>query len=81
MGAQFLPLEISGTFLGAHAIPQGSTEQEQAEKIINEMIPLIEKEKSNFHLESIENIDVFCEKGVFEVESRFPHFIPSFSTQ
>ncbi|VDN54964.1 unnamed protein product [Dracunculus medinensis] len=69
MGAQFLPLEISGTFLGAHAIPQGSTEQEQAEKIINEMIPLIEKEKSDFHLESIENIDVFCEKGVFEVES------------
>jgi len=58
------PIDIIPTFLGAHAIPP---EYEQnADKyvdlIINEMIPLIAKEKL------AEFSDVFCEKGIFSID-------------
>ncbi|CAB3402493.1 unnamed protein product [Caenorhabditis bovis] len=64
-----IPLEISSTFCGAHAVPKGSTESEQTRLICDEILPLISKEKSEGKLKNLENIDVFCEKGVFEVES------------
>ncbi|CCD65224.1 putative imidazolonepropionase [Caenorhabditis elegans] len=64
-----IPLEVSATFCGAHAVPKGSTEYEQTRMICEELIPKIEDEKRNGGLKNVENIDVFCEKGVFEVES------------
>ncbi|CAL2035989.1 unnamed protein product [Caenorhabditis brenneri] len=64
-----IPLEISATFCGAHAVPKGSTESEQTRMICEELIPKIEEEQKNGNLKNVENIDVFCEKGVFEVES------------
>ncbi|KAF1762507.1 hypothetical protein GCK72_010769 [Caenorhabditis remanei] len=64
-----IPLEVSATFCGAHAVPKGSTEAEQTRMICDELIPKIEAEKRNGGLRNVENIDVFCEKGVFEVES------------
>lgn len=67
--AKKLPLEISGTFCGGHAVPPDSTEERQTDMIINSMIPEIVNQKRNGQLESIENVDVFCEKGNFEVES------------
>ncbi|KAF7634351.1 hypothetical protein Mgra_00006206 [Meloidogyne graminicola] len=63
------PLEISSTFCGAHAIPKNLTEAEQTKIIINEMLPEIEKQKKNGLLKNLENVDVFCEKNVFELES------------
>ncbi|XP_001636017.2 probable imidazolonepropionase isoform X1 [Nematostella vectensis] len=62
-----LPIEISSTFCGAHAIPRGSTAKQAADNIINEQIPTLVKAIKAGELD-VENIDVFCEKGVFEVE-------------
>ncbi|ULT99311.1 hypothetical protein L3Y34_000570 [Caenorhabditis briggsae] len=64
-----IPLEVSATFCGAHAVPKGSTEAEQTRMICDELIPQIESEKKMGNLTNVENIDVFCEKDVFEVES------------
>lgn len=58
------PLTIVPTFLGAHAIPpefQGRT-HDYAITISEEWIPTIAK------LKLAEFCDVFCEKGVFEIE-------------
>ncbi|KAL3078253.1 hypothetical protein niasHS_012140 [Heterodera schachtii] len=63
------PLEISATFCGAHAIPRGATEGTQTELIVQEMIPAIDKLKRSGELSNTENVDVFCEKGVFELDS------------
>nr|CAD2167106.1 unnamed protein product [Meloidogyne enterolobii] len=66
---QNFPMEISSTFCGAHAIPKNKTEEEQTKIIINEMIPELIKLKESGKLECLENVDVFCEKNVFELES------------
>ena len=58
------PLSLVSTFLGAHAIPQefeGKVE-EYVELICEDWIPRIQQ----LHLASF--CDVFCEKGVFEIE-------------
>ncbi|GMT18748.1 hypothetical protein PFISCL1PPCAC_10045, partial [Pristionchus fissidentatus] len=64
-----LPIEISTTFCGAHAVPRGSTELKQTELIVDRVIPLIDEAKKRGELKSVENIDVFCETGNFGVES------------
>jgi imidazolonepropionase len=66
---EHVPMEISATFCGAHAIPRGKTEQEQSELIVNEILPEIGRLKAMGQLANTENADVFCEKGVFELES------------
>ncbi|HEY9361725.1 MAG TPA: imidazolonepropionase [Chitinophagaceae bacterium] len=57
-------LKIKSTFLGAHAFPLGYKENHQGyiDCIINEMLPVIAKEKL------ADYIDVFCEKGFFSPE-------------
>jgi len=57
-------LSIKSTFLGAHAYPLEYKENHQGyiDLIINEMLPVIVKEKLSDY------IDVFCEKGFFSVE-------------
>jgi imidazolonepropionase len=58
------PLTLAPTFLGAHAIPpefEGKT-REYVDLMCEEWIPQIQRE----HLASF--CDVFCEKGVFEIE-------------
>ena len=57
-------LKIKSTFLGAHAFPLGYKENHQGyiDCIINEMLPVIAKEKL------ADYIDVFCEKGFFSAE-------------
>uniref|UniRef100_A0A0K0FHJ8 Probable imidazolonepropionase n=1 Tax=Strongyloides venezuelensis TaxID=75913 RepID=A0A0K0FHJ8_STRVS len=64
-----LPLEISSTFCGGHAVPKGVNENEQTDVIINNMIPAILELKKKDKLKCLENIDVFCEKNVFEIEN------------
>jgi imidazolonepropionase len=55
------PIPIKTTFLGAHAIPVEYKEnrQEYINIIINDMLPVIGKEKL------ADYIDVFCEQGFF----------------
>jgi len=58
------PLNLIPTFLGAHAVPsefEGKT-QEYVDLMCEEWIPRIQQE----HLASF--CDVFCEKGVFDIE-------------
>jgi len=62
------PLKIKSTFLGAHAFPPEYRETHEGyiQLLINEMLPIIAKEKL------ADYIDVFCEKGFFspvEMES------------
>jgi imidazolonepropionase len=61
---QFFPIKIKATFLGAHAFPLKFKNNRQGyiNIIINEMLPLIEKEKL------AEYIDVFCENNYFSVD-------------
>ncbi len=59
-----IPMDIVSTFLGAHAIPpefNGRTD-DYVDVIINEMIPRVAAENL------AEFCDVFCEKGVFDIE-------------
>lgn len=58
------PLKIKSTFLGAHAFPSEFKENHSGyiECIINEMLPVIAKEKL------ADYIDVFCEIGFFSPE-------------
>ncbi len=59
-----LPMGIASTFLGAHAVPpeyEGKTD-DFVDLVINDMIPAVAKENL------AEFCDVFCEKGVFDVE-------------
>ncbi|TFG33684.1 imidazolonepropionase [Candidatus Thorarchaeota archaeon] len=61
---QKIPVELISTFLGAHAIPpefEGRPE-DYVDLIINEMIPAVANSKL------AEFCDVFCEKGVFDIE-------------
>ena len=57
-------MDISTTFLGAHAVPaeyKGRT-QEFIDLLLNEVLPIVVKE------DLAEFFDVFCEKNVFSVE-------------
>ena len=58
------PVEIVPTFLGAHEIPGefAGKKEEYVRLVIDEMIPAVAREKLAVFC------DVFCEKGVFEVE-------------
>ncbi|MHA1906183.1 MAG: imidazolonepropionase [Candidatus Thorarchaeota archaeon] len=59
-----LPMGIASTFLGAHAVPpeyEGKTD-DFVDLVINNMIPSVAAENL------AEFCDVFCEKGVFDVE-------------
>jgi len=58
------PLTIKSNFLGAHGVPMEyrGRQGEFVDLIVNEMIPLVAKDKlADF-------IDVFCDKGFFTVE-------------
>lgn len=59
------PVDIAVTYLGAHAIPREfqSQSNEYLDLMINKMLPTIKRE----HL--AEFVDVFCDKGVFDLES------------
>ncbi|MGP8216151.1 MAG: imidazolonepropionase [Bacteroidia bacterium] len=58
------PITIKATFLGAHALPvkYKQNRQEYIDLIINEMLPVIGKEKL------ADYCDVFCDRGFFTIE-------------
>ncbi len=57
--AKETPLTVKTTFLGAHAVPAGSSKADYIQKLVKEMIPAVAEEKL------AEYIDVFCEQGFF----------------
>lgn len=61
---QHSPLTIKANFLGAHAMPTKykQNRQEYIDLIINEMLPVIAKEKL------ADYCDVFCDRGFYTVE-------------
>ncbi|WP_299335312.1 imidazolonepropionase [uncultured Psychroserpens sp.] len=58
------PVKVKPTLLAAHAIPEAYKNNKEGfmDLVVNEMIPAVSKEKL------AEYIDVFCEKGYFDLE-------------
>ncbi|KAL6490514.1 hypothetical protein MHYP_G00008590 [Metynnis hypsauchen] len=63
-----MPIGISSTYCGAHAVPRGKTMEEATEDILSVQLPAIQKQITEGSLQ-VDNIDVFCEKGVFDLNS------------
>ncbi|KAG5846041.1 hypothetical protein ANANG_G00145510 [Anguilla anguilla] len=63
-----LDIGISATYCGAHAVPKGKTVAEATEDIINVQLPKLKEKMEKGELR-VDNIDVFCEKGVFDLDS------------
>lgn len=55
--------DIIPTFMGAHAVPPGWSEETYSKEVIEKMLPLVVKQGL------AEFCDVFCEPGVFEIDS------------
>lgn len=58
IGAESM-LTVKTTFLGAHAIPTGTSKEAYVNLVIDEMIPAVASEKL------ADYVDVFCEQGFF----------------
>ncbi|KAM3859117.1 putative imidazolonepropionase [Diretmus argenteus] len=63
-----LPINISSTYCGAHAVPKGKTVAEATEDILQVQLPRLRERMSAGTLR-VDNIDVFCEQGVFDLSS------------
>uniref|UniRef100_A0A3B4H5P5 Probable imidazolonepropionase n=1 Tax=Pundamilia nyererei TaxID=303518 RepID=A0A3B4H5P5_9CICH len=63
-----LPINISATYCGAHAVPKGKTVAEATEDILRVQLPRL-KERMSAGTLRVDNIDVFCEQGVFDLSS------------
>jgi imidazolonepropionase len=59
-----VPMDISVTFCGAHAVPKGKTDEEATLCVIDEMLPEMARQTAAGRM-AVDNIDVFCETGVF----------------
>ena len=57
------PIDLISTFMGAHAVPPGYSEETYTDWVIQGMLPRVAEE----HL--AEYCDVFCEPGVFSLKS------------
>nr|CAB3221403.1 probable imidazolonepropionase [Phallusia mammillata] len=62
-----IKIDISTTFCGAHAVPRGKTSEEATDDVIKRQLPAVREEMEARRL-TVDNIDVFCEKSVFDVE-------------
>jgi imidazolonepropionase len=56
------PVDVVGTFMGAHATPDGRDTEDYVDEVVDEQLP-----EAAEH-EAAEFCDVFCEEGVFTVE-------------
>ncbi|ESO89893.1 hypothetical protein LOTGIDRAFT_206771 [Lottia gigantea] len=66
-GRRNFGIDISSTYCGAHAVPKGKTAEEATKDVIDSQIPAIQKLRDQKKLH-VDNIDVFCEKGVFNLD-------------
>jgi imidazolonepropionase len=56
------PVDVVGTFMGAHAVPDGRDTEDYVDEVVTEQIPAAADHPA------AEFCDVFCEDGVFTVE-------------
>ncbi|XP_026877601.2 probable imidazolonepropionase [Electrophorus electricus] len=63
-----MPIGISSTYCGAHAVPRGKTMEEATEDVLSVQLPAIQKQIAAGNL-NVDNIDVFCERGVFDLSA------------
>ncbi|XP_062339262.1 probable imidazolonepropionase [Osmerus eperlanus] len=63
-----LPINISSTYCGAHAVPKGKTVAEATEDILQVQLPEL-RERITAGALRVDNIDVFCEQGVFDLSA------------
>jgi len=56
------PVEVVGTFMGAHAVPDGTDAGDYVDEVVDEQLPAAADHGA------AEFCDVFCEEGVFTVE-------------
>ncbi|KAM4678195.1 putative imidazolonepropionase [Discoglossus pictus] len=63
-----LHIGISSTYCGAHAVPEGKTAEQAADDIVDAHIPTLKQLIDQGEIR-VDNIDVFCEEGVFDIES------------
>ncbi|EGG25124.1 imidazolonepropionase [Cavenderia fasciculata] len=61
------PVEIVSTYLGAHSIPKGSTAAQATQDIVENQLPELARLRAAGEI-SPANIDVFLEKGFFELD-------------
>ncbi|WAR25233.1 HUTI-like protein, partial [Mya arenaria] len=62
-----LSIGVSSTYCGAHAVPKNKTAEEATNDILDQHIPEIHRRVEDGTLR-VDNIDVFCERGVFNVD-------------
>ncbi|WP_267163540.1 imidazolonepropionase [Halovenus salina] len=55
------PVDLVPTFMGAHAVPEGSTTDDYVDSVIEEQLPAVAEQGIAVFC------DVFCEEGVFDV--------------
>ncbi|KAL3314698.1 putative imidazolonepropionase [Cichlidogyrus casuarinus] len=65
-GKRELPLDLSITYLAAHAVPAGMTSEQATNDIIDNQLPRLKQEIDSGKL-LIDNVDVFCEKDIYDV--------------
>ncbi|XP_051911947.1 probable imidazolonepropionase [Hippocampus zosterae] len=63
-----LPIGISSTYCGAHAVPKGKSVEEATADILQVQLSALKERMATGELR-VDNIDVFCEEGVFDVPS------------
>ncbi|NXN07874.1 HUTI imidazolonepropionase, partial [Indicator maculatus] len=63
-----MEIGISSTYCGAHSVPKGKTAAEATDDIVNNHLPKLTELQQSGEIH-VDNIDVFCEKGVFDLES------------
>ncbi|KAM7179722.1 putative imidazolonepropionase [Macrochelys suwanniensis] len=63
---RLLDNNISSTYCGAHSVPKGKNATEATDDIINNHLPKLKELNLNGEIH-VNNIDVFCEKGVFDL--------------
>ena len=67
---QNLPfVDLVGNFCGGHSIPDGTSEEEALENVVQNMIPALAAEQAQERLLSTKLVDVFAEDGVFSIRS------------
>jgi len=58
---RYIPMEISATFIGAHAVPAGLSREEYMRQVLDEMLPAVAAEKL------ADCVDIFVEHIGFQV--------------
>ncbi|HLW73565.1 MAG TPA: imidazolonepropionase [Gammaproteobacteria bacterium] len=59
---QHIPLDVSATFIGAHAVPPGVTREDYMREVLEKMLPAVAEEKL------ADGVDIFVEHIAFDLD-------------